>query len=327
MLNHKLKLIKYIKFAAIVVFIQANSASSESAYPSKPIIIVVPYAAGGGADQLARKIGQLLSTKLQQPVLIDNRPGASNTIGMSYVAKARPDGYTLGFATPTFLMTPSIFKNLPYDPIEDFTGVALIVDVPIFLAVNSKLPVNSIQELIEYGRKYPDRLSWASGGSASTQGLAGLMFNSAAGIDATQIQYKGSSEALKDLLAGNVQFMFNSMQSMTQYEKGGYIRILGFAGEQKSIRYPDYPLISDVLPGYHLAGWFGLVAPQGTPNAVLDLLNKEIGNIIKNETTRDFLGKEGLEPRNISRETFNKMMRKELTKYEKLLAAQKLIDK
>jgi tripartite-type tricarboxylate transporter receptor subunit TctC len=244
---------------------------------------------------------------------------------MNFVSKAAPDGYTLGLATPTFLMTPSLIKNHPYDPMADFTGVAIFTDAPLVLAVNSKLPVKSVKELIEYGKSHPNQLNWASGGTASTQGLAGVLFGMTAGIQTTQVQYKGSSQGLNDLLGGSVQFMFNPMPSIIQHERSGKLRILGVAGTSKMSKYPEFPLISDALPGYQASGWFAFVAPKGTPVSVLDLLNKEINEIVKDSAIRDRLIEDGLEPKTLSRDAFNKLLQSEFVKYQKILATQNII--
>jgi tripartite-type tricarboxylate transporter receptor subunit TctC len=310
-------LISFVAFAGL--------ANAQSDYPKKPITIVVPYAVGGGADQVARFIGQQLSLRMKQTVIIENRGGGSNTIGMSLVAKAAADGYTLGLATPTFLMTPAIIKNHPYDPIGDFTGVALFADAPLVLAVNPKLPVKTIKDLVDYGKAHPNQLNWASGGTASTQGLAGLLFGMTAGIETTQVQYKGSSQGLNDLLGGSVQFMFNPMPSIIQHERSGKLRILGVAGTEKMTKYPEFPLISDTLPGFHASGWFGFVAPKGTSTAILDMLNKEIQDIVKDPANRARMVEEGLEPRQMSREVFNKNMQNEFVKYQKILSTQNII--
>ena len=313
------------KLIALSLVLISSWSMAQTDYPKKPITIIVPYAVGGGADQVARLLGQQLSLRLKQSVVIENRGGGSNTIGMNAVAKAAPDGYTLGLATPTFLMTPSIIKNHPYDPLGDFTGIGVFADAPLVLAVNSKLPVKSVKDLIEYGKARPNELNWASGGTASTQGLAGLLFSMTAGIQTTQVQYKGSSQGLNDLLGGSVQFMFNPMPSIIQHERSGRIRILGVAGTHRMTKYPEFPLISDTLPGFQASGWFGFVAPKGTPPAILDLLNKEFNEIVKDPAIRDRLIDDGLEPKNITREAFNKSLQSEFAKYQKILATQNIV--
>ena len=305
------------QFLALSLVLFQSWSIAQTDYPKKSITIIVPYAVGGGADQVARLLGQQLSIRLKQSVVIENRGGGSNTIGMNLVAKALPDGYTFGLATPTFLMTPSIIKNHPYDPLGDFTGIGVFADAPLVLAVNPKLPVKSVKELIEYGKTHSNMLNWASGGTASTQGLAGVLFGMTAGIQTTQVQYKGSSQGLNDLLGGSVQFMFNPMPSIIQHERSGKLRILGVSGTQKMTKYPEFPLISDTLPGYH--------APKKTPPAVLDLLNKEFNEIIKEPAMREKLIEDGLEPKDIKREVFNKLMEDEFIKYQKILSTQNIV--
>ncbi len=230
----------------------ATPAWSQQAYPNRPIKIVVPYAAGGGADQVTRLIGQKLGDRLKQSIVIENRGGGSNTIGMASVAKSPADGYTLGLVTPTFLMTQSTMKNHPYDTLKDFTAVAMFGDAPLFLAVPSTLPVKNVRELIEHGKK--TQLNWASGGTASTQGLAGLIFSDVAGLKTVQVQYKGSSQGMTDLLAGRIDFMFNPLPSVIGHAKSGKLRILGVASAEPVASYPEIPAIAETVPGFYADG-------------------------------------------------------------------------
>src|SRR5690349_2103231 len=196
----------------LAAFLAGHAAAQD--YPDKPIRIVVPYAAGGGADILARLVGQELSSRLGQPVVVENRGGASNTIGMAAVAQSPADGYTLGLATPVFVMTPSLIKNHPYDPLKDFTPVAMIGHTPLVLVVHPSVPAKTTKEFIALGKAKPGALNFASLGAATTQGLAATMFNAMTGIDAVQVPYKGSAPGVSDLLGGNVQYMFNALPSM-----------------------------------------------------------------------------------------------------------------
>jgi tripartite-type tricarboxylate transporter receptor subunit TctC len=306
----------------VALMLATNSAVAlaQVDYPNHPIKIVVPYAAGGGADQVTRLIGQRLADRLKQPVVIDNRGGGSNTIGMSVVAKAPPDGYTLGLATPTFLMTHVMMKNHPYDTIKDFSAVAMLAHAPLFLAVPASLPVTNMKEFMQYAKTHQGQLNWASGGSASTQGLAGLMFSSVADLKTTQIQYKGSSQGMTDLLSGRVQFMFNPLPSIIGHAKSGKLKILGVASTEPVSAYPDIPAIADTLPGFNTAGWFALVAPAGTPKEIIDRLNREINEVIKSPETRASMIESGLEPKIMSPADFGKMMSVDFVKYAKIFA-------
>ena len=295
-------------------------AMAQTNYPSRPIKIVVPYAAGGGADQVTRLMGLRLADRLKQPVVIENRGGGSNTIGMSIVAKAPADGYTLGLVTPTFLMTQSMMKNHPYDTIKDFSAVAMFGDAPLFLVIPSSLPANNLKEFLQYAKDRQGQLNWASGGTTSTQGLAGLMFSSAAGLKTTQIQYKGSSQGMTDLLAGRVQFMFNPLPSIIAHTKSGALKILGVASAERLTAYPEIPVIADNVPGFSTGGWFALVAPAGTPKEVIDRLNREINDIIKTPEVRASMIESGLEPKTMSPAEFSKMMSLDFARYTKIFS-------
>ena len=295
-------------------------AMAQTTYPSRPIKIVVPYAAGGGADQVTRLMGLRLADRLKQPVVIENRGGGSNTIGMSIVAKAPADGYTLGLVTPTFLMTQSMMKNHPYDTIKDFSAVAMFGDAPLFLVIPSSLPANNLKEFLQYAKDRQGQLNWASGGTTSTQGLAGLMFSSAAGLKTTQIQYKGSSQGMTDLLAGRVQFMFNPLPSIIAHTKSGALKILGVASAERLTAYPEIPVIADNVPGFSTGGWFALVAPAGTPKEVIDRLNREINDIIKTPEVRASMIESGLEPKTMSPAEFSKMMSLDFARYTKIFS-------
>jgi tripartite-type tricarboxylate transporter receptor subunit TctC len=311
-----LKTVRWMLTASLMTTLGVAHAQAD--YPNRPIKIIVPYAAGGGADQVTRLVGQRLGDRLKQSIVVENRGGGSNTVGMSMVAKAPADGYTLGLVTPTFLMTQSTMKNHPYDTIKDFSAVAMFGDAPLFLAVSSTLPVNNLKEFVQYAKARPGQLNWASGGTASTQGLAGLMFSSAADIKTTQVQYRGSSQAMPDLLSGRVQFMFNPLPSVVVHVKSGRLKVLGVASTEKVSAHPEIPVIADTVPGFSTAGWFGLVAPAGTPSAVIDRLNREIGEILRSPETRNAMIESGLEPKIMSPAELGKMISTDYAKYVKI---------
>ncbi len=310
-----------VRSAFTVVLIAASGLSfAQSDYPNRPIKIIVPYAAGGGADQVTRLIGQRLGERLKQSIVVENRGGGSNTMGMAMVAKAPADGYTLGLATPTFLMTQSTMKNHPYDTIKDFSAVAMLGDAPLFLAIPATLPVTNLKEFIQYGKTRPGQLNWASGGTASTQGLAGLIFSDMAELKTTQIQYRGSSQGMTDLLAGRVQFMFNPLPSVIGHVKSGKLKILGVASTERVSAHPDIPLIADTVPGFRATGWFAFIAPAGTPSAIIDKLNREIGEILRSPDTRSSMIESGLEPKIMSPAEFSKMLSADFARYAKIFA-------
>lgn len=281
--------------ALLSCFAPQALAQGAGEYPSKPVKVIVPYAAGGGADILARLVGQELSQRLKQPVIVENQGGGSNTIGMRSVATAPKDGHTLGLATPVFVMTSSLMKNHPYDTLKDFTPVAMIGFTPLVLVVHPSVPAKTTQEFIALAKSKPGTLNFASLGAATTQGLAASMFNFMTGIDAVQVPYKGSAPGVTDLLAGNVQFMFNALPSMLQHVQAGKLRALGVSGAKRSTQLPEVPAIKDAVPGYEVTTWYSFVAPAGTPKAVVERLNREISAIVEMPEMKEKLKSQGLE--------------------------------
>jgi len=293
-------------------------------FPAKSIRIVVPYAAGGGADILARLVGQELSARLKQPVVVENRGGASNTLGMQQVATSPKDGHTLGLATPVFVMTPSLMKNHPYEPLADFAPVAMIGFTPLVLVVHPSVPAKTTQEFVALARSRPGTLNFASLGAATTQGLAATMFNAMTGVEAMQVPYKGSAPGVADLLAGNVQFMFNALPSMLQHIQAGKLRALGTTGAKRAPQLPDYPTIGEAVPGYTVTTWYSFVAPAGTPKAVVDLLNREIAAIVSAPQMRERLRDQGLEPDAMTSDELGALFRAESAKWAAVIRDAKL---
>ncbi|MGE5098246.1 MAG: tripartite tricarboxylate transporter substrate binding protein [Betaproteobacteria bacterium] len=318
--------IKLLGAAAAFLLGLAPSAFAETAaeFPSKPMKIIVPYAAGGGADILSRLVAQQLTVRLKQPVIVENQGGASNTIGMSTVARADKDGYTLGLATPVFVMTPSLMRTHPYDIFKDFTPVAMIGFTPLVLVVHPSVPAKSVQEFIALARSKPGSLNYASLGQATTQGLAGSMFNFMTGIDAVQIPYKGSAPGTTDLLAGNVQFMFNALPSMLPHIQAGKMRALGVSSAKKSPSLPDVPPIKDTVPGYEVTTWYSFVAPAGTPADIVAKLNKEISAIVESPEIKEKLHGQGVEPDAMTPADLGALMKSEHDKWAKVIKDAKI---
>ena len=293
-------------------------------FPSKPIRIVVPYAAGGGADILARLVGQQLSERVKQPVIVENKGGASNTIGMQQVATAPADGYTLGLATPVFVMTPSLIRNHPYDPLKDFAPVAMIGFTPMVLVVHPSVPAKNAREFIALAKSKPGTLNFASLGAATTQGLSASMFNFMTGIDAVQVPYKGSAPGVTDLLAGNVQFMFNALPSMLQHINAGKLRALGVSSVNRADSLPDVPPLKDTVPGYEVTTWYSFVAPAATPKAIVDRLNREISAIVETPEMKEKLKGQGLEADAMKSDELAKHFRAETAKWAKVIRDAKI---
>ena len=293
-------------------------------FPSKPIRVIVPYAAGGGADILARLMGQELSARLKQPVIVENRGGASNTIGMQAVASSPKDGYTLGLATPVFVMTPSLIKNHPYDPLKDLAPVGMIGNTPMVLVLHPSVPAKTTREFIALAKAQPGSLNFASLGAATTQGLAAIMFNFMTGIDAVEVPYKGSAPGVTDLLGGNVQYMFNALPSMLQHIHSGKLRALGTTGAKRAPQLPDLPTIKDAVPGYEVTTWYSFVTASGTPKAAIDLLSKEMAAIVDTPAVQEKLRGQGLEPDSMTPEELAGLFASETAKWAKVIKDAKI---
>jgi tripartite-type tricarboxylate transporter receptor subunit TctC len=250
-------------------------------YPNKPIKIVAPFPAGGSADIIPRIIGEKLSLKWGQPVIVENRAGAAGNIGAEYVFKAEPDGYTLlSSPPPPLIINPNLYRNLPFDPTQ-FVPVGIMVAIPNVVLVNPKVPANSVQQLIAYAKANPDQLNYASQGSGTTSHLTGEMFKSMAGVRLTHIPYKGSAPALTDLLAGQVEMMFDNLGVSRQHVVSGKLKLLAVCGEKRVASLPDVPALAEILPGFEAVAWFGIVAPPKTPMPIAEKISAAVAEVLK----------------------------------------------
>ena len=311
-------------FAALALMLVCAGASAQTTYPTKPIRFVVPYPAGGPLDIMARAIGQKLTEAWNQPVVVDNRAGAGGNIGADLVAKSASDGYTLLMgAVATHAINPSLYSKFPYDPVKDFAPVALVAQVPNILVVNPAVPARTVRELIELARAKPGTLNFASGSTGSTGHLAGELFNVMAGVDMVHIPYKGAAPATTDLLAGQVQLMFDNLANALPNVKAGKLRALAVTTLKRSPAMPDLPTIAESgLPGFDLTTWFGVLVPAGTPADIVAKLNAEIVRALNAKDMRERLEKMGAEPpANNTPEHFAAFIRSEAAKYAKVIKA------
>ena len=310
--------------AALAALLALAPCAFAQDFPSKPIKIIVPYAAGGGVDITARIIGQQLAERWKQPVVVENQGGGSNTIGMGNVKRAEPDGYTLGVATPVFVVSPIGMKSPPYDALADFAPVAMFGFTPLILVVHPSVAAKDLKEFIALGKSKPGSLNFASLGSFTTQGLAAFLFNQMAGIDAVEVPYKGSAPGVTDLLAGNVQYMFNALPSMLGHVRSGKLRALGVSGAKRAPEAPELPTIKEVVPGYVVTTWYSLVAPKGTPKEIVDRLNREVNAILTQPDVAKQLRERGLEPDTMTPAELGDHLRKEATTWAKVARDAKL---
>src|SRR4051794_4284778 len=276
----------------------AASPAHAQAYPARPIKLIVPYPAGGTTDLLGRLVADQLKSGLGAVVVVENKPGAGTTLGAEQVARSEPDGYTLLMATSTTLaINKTLYKKLPYDPVKDFTPIALVAGVPFALIINPMLPAKTLAEFIAYAKSKPGELAYGSAGNGSPQHLGAEMLKAAAGIDVRHGPYRGSVPAMLDVIAGHIPFIVGGFQPALQQNPGGQVRVLGVTTPQRVGAAPDIPTLAEAgLPGFELVAWQGVVAPAGTPRPVIDVLAAQIAKLTANPATRDKLTALSLEP-------------------------------
>lgn len=259
--------------AALALAIAAAPALAW-AFPDKPVTLVIPFAAGGSTDVVGRIVAEKMGENLGQQVVVENVGGAGGSLGATQVARAQPDGYTILMGTvATHALNPLILKQKPYDPVEDFAPVSLLVIVPNVLAVNPELPVNSVQELIDLAKKEPGTLAYASSGNGTPLHFSGELFKHMAGVDIQHVPYKGSGPALTDVLGNQVPIIFDNLPSASGHFSSGGLRPLGVTTAERAPSFPDIPAIAETLPGYETYTWNALFAPKGTPPEVVAELN------------------------------------------------------
>lgn len=279
---------------ALALALPALSSAQDGAYPSKPIRIVAPFGAGGGGDTSLRMLGSHLSNALGQQVIVENKPGASGVIGAQEALRGAADGYTLFYGSTTTLAANSAtMKKLPYDPIKDFTAISLVSGIPFMLVVNPALPVDSVAQLIAYAKTSPKPIAFAS---ANHTGLvSGSAFARAAGIKLLDVPYKASPAAMTDLIGGQVSMMFVDVAAGLPLVKAGKLRSIGVATAKRSALLPEVPAIAETLPGYEVVGWTAMMAPAGTPDAVVRRIHAEIDRILSKPDVRAEFARVGFE--------------------------------
>ena len=293
------------------------------AYPVKPVRLIVPFAAGGGTDIVARTVGAKLGERLGQTVVVDNRAGASGAIGTELVARSPADGYTLlmGSSGP-IAINPALHTKLPYDPLRDFVPVALITTMPFLTVVHPSLPVRSIKELIALAKVRPGQLNYASPGSGSSTHLATELFKAMAGVQIVHVPYKGVAPAATDLVSGQVQMLTGDLNTLMPHVKSGKMRPLAVTGGMRSALLPDMPTMAEAgVAGYEASGWFGMLAPAGTPRDIVRRLNGEIVKALQSDELRKRLAGLGGEVAGGTPEAFAQHLRWEIDKWGKLIRA------
>jgi tripartite-type tricarboxylate transporter receptor subunit TctC len=321
--NLKMTLRTAARLAVLLTLLTSAFGAAAQGYPNKPVRMVVGFPPGGGTDVVARVIGQKLSEWWGQAVAVENRPGATGTIGADAVARSTPDGYTLLMGhVNSHAIAPNLFKKLPYDPIRDFAAVAYVGYVPNVLAVHPSVPAKSMRELIALAKAKPGSLHFASSGNGSTQHLAGEMFKQLAGIDMVHVPYKGSGDAIKDLLAGVVELNFDTMPPVVEHIRNGRLRGLAISTPGRLAQLPDVPtFVEEGMTGFDVTNWYGVMAPAGTPRELVARLNADINKAMRVPEVRARLERVGTQLKEQSADEFNAFMKAELVKYAKLVKA------
>lgn len=297
------------------------AAETAAAYPSRPVKMIVPYAAGGGVDKIARVIGQQLAKGLGQAVVIDNRGGAAGNIGTELGVRAEPDGYTIVMGAAALAINVTLYRNLPFDPVKDLAPITLIAKTPNIVVVHPQVPAKTIQELVALAKSKPGALNYASAGAGTTSHLAAELLDSVAGIKMTHIPYKGTAPAVTGILGGEVQVMLAPALAVLPLIKSGKLRALAMTGADRSSAFPDIPTVAQSgYPGFEASQWYGVLAPAGTPEPILARLNQEVVKAVKSTEVRNALLSEGSEPIGSTREVFGQFLKSEIGRWAKAIA-------
>ena len=297
----------------------AFPAAAQTDYPNKPIRWIVPYPPGGTTDLLARLMGQYLSQKLGQQVIVENKAGGGNNIGTEMSVKAQPDGYTIHLVNPANAINATLYPKLPFNFLEDLVPIAGLVRVPNVMTVTKNFPAKNVQEFIDYGKKNPGKINMASSGAGTSVHLSGELFKYMTGIDMKHVPYKGAGPAITDLIGGQVDVLYDNMPSIIGHIRAGSVRALGVTTAQRSPAMPDVPTVAETVPGYEASAWFGAAAPKGTPRAVIDRLNREINAALADPAMRAKLADLGGMPIPGTPEQFWQLHRAETEKWAKIV--------
>jgi tripartite-type tricarboxylate transporter receptor subunit TctC len=295
------------------------SAQSSAQFPDKPIRLIVAYAPGGATDIVARMLAQELTPLMGQSVIVENRAGGGTLVGTDSIKRANPDGYSLLFGTNAFVITPLLHNTPTYDPVKDFSPVSQTTIQPLGLFVTPGLNIKTVEQLIDYAKKNPGKLNFASSGNGSAQHLAGESFRVAAGIDLVHVPYKGAGPALVDLLAGRVDMMFTSLVGNAEHIKEGRLVLVATSGVKRGSATPNVPTVAQTLPGFEAYTWQGVIAPVGTPVAVVEKLNAAIKKVASNPKFYEKLAAQGMEVQTSSPAEFNARLASDAAKYKELL--------
>jgi tripartite-type tricarboxylate transporter receptor subunit TctC len=332
-MNSKLRRLAFLKgptaltlgLALIASPMLALAQPNAIAYPTKPIRLVVPFPAGGATDIFARTLSQKLAEKIGASVVVENKPGAGGTLGSDLVAKSPPDGYTLLLATSsTHSIGPNLNPKMPYDSVKDFTPIGQVGNAPSIMLVPNSSPAKTIQEWIDFAKKNPGRLNYASSGNGTIVQLTAELFKSQAGLFVVHIPYKGTALAMPDLISGKVDVLFDSLPTGLPHVRDGRLRALGVTSAQRTSMAPGLPAIAEVLPGYESTTWFGLFGPPGVRPEIVSRVNAVALQVLADPEVKDKLIRLGIEPIGTSPAQFTSMLASESAKWKKIITERKI---
>ncbi len=313
-----IQLPRSLKLIAVALALGAGLAHAQS-YPNRPVKIVVPFAAGGPADNYARFMAQRLSDELKQPFVIDNEPGAGSIIGTDFAAKSPADGYTLLMMSNAHTVNESLIPNKPFGLMKDFVGVAPVNSSNLLLVVHPSVPVKNVAELVALAKSKPGKLNYASSGNGTPYHMAGELFKHMAGINMTHIPYKGSSGARTDIVGGQVDVMFDAETTMAEFARNGQVRMLGATGLTRSTNLPDLPTVAETVPKYEATIWLGIMAPKGTPADIVNKLNAEMRKIVNNPDVKAAWAKQGAVPMSMNVTEFDQYLNADIAKWANIV--------
>jgi tripartite-type tricarboxylate transporter receptor subunit TctC len=313
---------RFLHLAAGAVALPALSRlASAQTYPSRPVHWIVSFAAGGPNDVVARIIGQYLSDHLGQQFVIENRPGAGGNVGMQSVLSSAPDGYTIAFVGPNYAINPALYEKLPFDFIRDSVPVAGTMRLANVMEVHPAIPANNVAEFIAYAKANPGKINFASGGVGTSPHLSGELLKTMTGINLVHVPYRGTAPALSDLLAGQVQVLFDNIPGSIGHIRSGKVRALGVTGSKRVAAIPEVPTIGETVPGYDVSIWYGIAAPRGTPPEIVAKLNQAVNAVLADPKLQARLAELGGEPMPTTPAQFGKLVAEETERWGKLIRA------
>jgi tripartite-type tricarboxylate transporter receptor subunit TctC len=313
-----LKISRTFKLIAVALALGSGIAQAQS-YPNRPVKIVVPFAAGGPADNYARFMAQRLTDELKQPFVIDNKPGAGSIIGTDFAAKSPADGYTLLMMSNTQTVNESLIPKKPFTLMKDFVGIAPVNYSNLLLVVHPSVPVKNVSELIALAKSKPGKINYASSGNGTPYHMAGELFKYMAGVDMTHVPYKGSSGARTDIVGGQVDVMFDAETTMAEFARNGQVRMLGATGLARSANLPDMPTVAETVPKYEATIWLGFMAPKGTPADIVNKLNAEMRKIVNNPEVKTAWAKQGAVPLSMTVAEFEQYLNADIAKWANIV--------